>query len=110
MLGRRNQNTIDVADAEAGHRAGRLVLVDVREAGERARGYVPGSRHLPLAEVKHRLDELPADRPVAFICQSGRRSVMATSAARRAGLDAQNVQGGMNAWERQGLDTERSAS
>ena len=110
MLGRRKQNAIDVAAADADHRAGRLVLVDVREASERARGYVPGSRHLPLAEVERHLDELPADRPVAFICQSGRRSAMATSAAHRAGLDAHNVQGGMNAWERQGLDTERSAS
>ena len=106
MLGRRKQNAIDVAGGQAGHRAGRLVLVGVREAGERSRGYVPGSRHLPLAEVKHRLDELPADRPVAFICQSGRRSAMAAAAARSAGLDAHNVSGGMTAWERQGLNTD----
>jgi rhodanese-related sulfurtransferase len=106
--GFRRMSTIDVIEALAGHRAGRLVLVDVREAGERARGYVPGSQHLPLSELKHRLDSLPSDRPLAFICQSGRRSAMATSAARRAGLDAHNVRGGMNAWESRGLQTERS--
>jgi rhodanese-related sulfurtransferase len=82
MLERRKQNTIDVVEALAGLRAGRLVLVDVREADERARAYVPGSQHLP----------------------------MAATAARRAGVDAHNVQGGMNAWERENLDTERSAS
>ena len=95
---------MDVVEALAGHRAGRLVLVDVREDSERARGFVPDPRHLPLGELTQRLGELPADRPVAFICQSGRRSAMATTAARRAGLDAHNVEGGMNAWERQGLD------
>jgi rhodanese-related sulfurtransferase len=29
---------------------------------------------------------------------------MAAGAARRAGLDARNVSGGMRAWEEQGLD------
>jgi rhodanese-related sulfurtransferase len=99
------KRTIDVATALAAQQAGRLILVDVRENGERARGFAPGSRHLPLGQLKQRLGELPADRPVAFICQSGRRSAMAATAARRAGLDAHNVAGGMTAWERQGLPT-----
>lgn len=110
MLGRRKQHTIDVVEAFAGLRVGRLVLIDVREAGERARAYPPGSQHVPLTDLKRRIGSLPSDRPVAFICQSGRRSAMAATAARRAGLDAHNVQGGMDAWERQHLDTERSAS
>jgi rhodanese-related sulfurtransferase len=103
--GFKRKNTMDVVEALAGHEAGRLVLVDVREDSERARGFAPGSRHLPLGELKQRLDELPTDRPVAFICQSGRRSAMAATAARRAGLDAHNVSGGMTAWEQQRLDT-----
>ena len=102
------KHTMDVVEALAGHKAGRLVLVDVREDGERARGFAPGSRHLPLGQLKLRLSELPADRPVAFICQSGRRSAMAATAARRAGLDAHNGAGGMTAWERHNLETERS--
>jgi len=101
----KRKHTMDVSDALAGLSAGRLVLVDVREGSERARGFAPGSRHLPLGELERRLGELPSDRPVAFICQSGRRSAMAATAARRAGLDAHNVTGGMNAWERRGLDT-----
>jgi rhodanese-related sulfurtransferase len=99
------RNTLDVVAARDGHRAGHLVLVDVREHGERARGFAPGSRHLPLGQLKARLNELPADRPIAFVCQSGRRSALATTTARRAGLDAHNVAGGMSAWERHGLDT-----
>ena len=99
------KHTLDVIEALAGQQAGRLVLVDVRVDSERARGFAPGSRHLPLGQLKQRLGELPSDRPVAFICQSGRRSAMAATAARRAGLDAHNVSGGMTAWERRGLDT-----
>jgi rhodanese-related sulfurtransferase len=98
---------MDVVEALAGHRAGRLVLVDVRETGERARGFAPGSWHVPLGQLEQRLGELPTDRPVAFICQSGRRSAMAATAARRAGVDAHNVTGGMTAWERTGLDLNR---
>ena len=102
--GFKRRNTIDVIEALAGHRAGQLVLVDVRESAERARGIASGSHHLPLSQLKRRLGELPTDRPVAFICQSGRRSAMAATAARRAGVDARNVAGGMTAWERQGLE------
>jgi rhodanese-related sulfurtransferase len=102
----KRKHTMDVVEALAGHQAGRLVLVDVREHSGRARGFAPGSRHLPLGQVKGRLGELPSDRPVAFICQSGRRSAMAATAARRAGLDVYDVAGGMSAWERQGLDTD----
>jgi rhodanese-related sulfurtransferase len=101
----KRKHTMDVVEALAGQQAGRLLLVDVREDAERARGFAPGSRHLPLGQLKQRLGELPADRPVAFICQSGRRSAMAATAARRAGLDAHNVSGGMTAWERHGLTT-----
>ena len=101
----KRKNAMDVVEARAGQEAGRLVLVDVRENSERARGFAPGSRHLPLSELEQRLGELPTDRPVAFICQTGRRSAMAATAARRAGLDAHNVSGGMTAWGRQGLHT-----
>ena len=101
------RNSITVVEALAGHQAGKLVLVDVREDRERSLGSIPGSRHLPLRQLKTRLNELPTDRSVAFICQSGRRSARATTAARRAGLDTYNVEGGMTAWERNGLDTNR---
>ncbi len=110
MFGRRNQRSLDVAEAMAGQRAGHLRIVDVREDHERARGSVPGSRHLPLSQLEQRLDELPADRSVAFICQSGRRSAKAAKAARRAGVDAYDVAGGMTAWERKGSDVDRKTT
>ena len=110
MLGRRNKHAIDVVEALAGHRAGLLTLVDVREPGERSRAHVARSLHIPLAEIKSRLGEISPNRPVAFICQSGRRSAMAATAARRAGLDARNVDGGMEAWAARQLPIEKESA
>ena len=38
------------------------MLYDVREGDERAQSVVPGSRHLPLGQVKARLGE-PTEQP-----------------------------------------------
>ena len=107
MFGRRSTHTIDVVEALARHRAGSLTLVDVRANGERARGHVQRSLHIPLSEVEHRPGELSPQRPVAFIRQSGRRSELAATLAPRAGLDAHNVDGGMEAWTAQHLPIEQ---
>ena len=80
-----------------------LVLVDVREAGERAEVRAPQSVHVPLGEVEARLSELPRDRTVAFVCRSGGRSGRAARVAAAHGLTAANVGGGMVAWEAAGL-------
>jgi rhodanese-related sulfurtransferase len=82
---------------------GEVELVDVRSIGEWRGGHVHGARHIPLHELGARLSELPADRPVAFICASGKRSRLAALLAARRGLAACNVAGGMNAWRRDGL-------
>ena len=101
------KHTMDLSTTLLELQAGRLELYDVREGHERAENFVPASCHLPLAQVKARLGELPRDKPVAFICQTGRRSAMATATARRAGYDAHNVRGGMTAWVQE-LDNGRT--
>ena len=52
-------------------RAAAPVLLDVRNAGERETGYIPGSLHIPLAELRRRLGDVPAGRPVVAYCASG---------------------------------------
>ena len=101
------KHTLDLSTTLHELRAGRLVLYDVREGNERAESFVPGSRHLPLGQVKARLGELPRGTPVAFLCQTGRRSATATATARRVGYDAHNVKGDMTAWNQE-LDHRRS--
>lgn len=90
------------ADAEAGIR----LLVDVREPSEWTAGHSPHAKHIPLGQLQAKLGELSAaGKPLAFVCRSGGRSAQATAIARRAGLDASNVGGGMIAWQRAGLAT-----
>jgi len=83
---------------------GEIELVDVREADEWQDGHAPGARHIPLAELASRLADVPRECPIAFLCRSGGRSEVATELARRHGIEALDVDGGLLAWQRAGLD------
>ena len=89
--------------------AGELALVDVREAAEWDAGRAPEAVRVPLTELDERWDDVAAaagGRPVAFVCRVGQRSALATLLARRHGLEAVNVAGGMAAWAAAGLPLE----
>ncbi|MCW2776895.1 MAG: rhodanese-like protein [Frankiales bacterium] len=79
------------------------LLLDVREDDEWAAGHAPDAVHVPLHDVPARLAELPTDRPVDVVCHFGGRSAQATAFLLQRGVDARNVDGGMDAWERAGL-------
>jgi glyoxylase-like metal-dependent hydrolase (beta-lactamase superfamily II)/rhodanese-related sulfurtransferase len=80
-----------------------VVLLDVREPGEYERGHVPSAVNIPQAELASRLDELPRERPILVICQTGSRSRHATQFLMQIGYtDVANVLGGTSAWRRAG--------
>lgn len=81
-------------------------LIDVREPDEFAAGRVPGARNIPLQQLRDRLTEVPANQPVAVICQSGRRSAQGAEVLAAAGIDAVTVDGGTAAWAKAGLPLE----
>jgi hydroxyacylglutathione hydrolase len=85
--------------AEASHDPVAPVVVDVRNPGEREVGSIPGSLHIPLAQLPSRLEELPMDRPVVVHCAGGYRSMIASSLLERAGFaDVSDLLGGYAAW------------
>ena len=55
------------------------VLLDVRPAEEWRRVSIPGSVHIPAAELSRRVDELDPDVPTAVICHFGIRSIAAAA-------------------------------
>lgn len=103
--------TASLSAEQAAEAAGRgeLQIIDVREAAELAKGRIAGATHIPLRHLQARLAELDADCRIGFLCHSGSRSRLATRMARKAGLDAVNVRGGMLAWSRAQLPVARGS-
>src|SRR5436305_777419 len=62
-------------------------VLDVRNTAEYEEGHVPGSIHIPFAQLRERLDELPRDAPIATICKAGKRSGLAASILQREGFE-----------------------
>jgi sulfur-carrier protein adenylyltransferase/sulfurtransferase len=78
-----------------------LVLVDVREPGERAIVSIPGAVAVARAKFDsgEAFDMIPFDRPVVLHCRSGVRSATALQLLRAAGHpDARHLAGGVLAW------------
>ncbi len=81
------------------------ILVDVREADERAREFVPGARHHALSRLSA-IDAAGA-KAVIFHCRSGARTAAnAGRLAGAAGCDAYILKGGLEAWKKAGLPVE----
>ena len=77
------------------------LLIDVREAEELAEeGYIPGSIHIPLAEVAEKLPEVAPDHntELIFYCKSGKRSQKATEQAVELGYQRVYNLGGIGDW------------
>lgn len=83
-------------------------LLDVREPGEFEAGHAPGAVLIPLGTLAQDWTEVPADRTVLCICRSGGRSAHATAFLREQGIDAVNLEGGMQGWSAFGLDVVRA--
>ncbi len=78
-------------------------IVDVRWPNEWDAGHIDGARHVPLDVLGDRLFELDRSRPVVTVCRSGNRSADAARTLQAEGFDAQNLDGGMLAWDEAGL-------
>lgn len=76
-------------------------VIDVRTATEHARGHIPGSRLVPLAELDAALPDLEAAGELAIYCQSGSRSAVAAQRLLAAGVArVRHLRGGYAAWRR----------
>jgi len=56
-----------------------------------------------LDELRARVADVPRERPVVVVCQTGRRSALATQILAAAGLQVANLAGGMRMWRDLGL-------
>lgn len=98
-----------------------LFILDVRNSDEFERWRVEGPRPVPTLNVPYYalldldadddvgaavtrgvhaqlMDKLPRDRPILAVCAEGNTSAYVAEGLRRAGFEAMNLEGGMEAW------------
>jgi hydroxyacylglutathione hydrolase len=81
-------------------------LIDVREKDERDAGYIAGSRNIPYRLLALGEADLPRDKPIVTICESGPRAAIAASILSARGFDAHPVwKGGVDNWAAAGKPT-----
>jgi hydroxyacylglutathione hydrolase len=77
-----------------------LTILDVRDQAEWDERHIKGAIHLPYYTVEQQVHELDRTLPLAVICASGQRSMIASALLQRHGFTAvANVIGGMEAWK-----------
>ena len=86
-------------DADTLPRDGSVTLLDTRTPGEYRRGHIEGFVNIPVDELRERLGELPPDKPVYVICQSGLRSYIACRILAGHGFECYNFSGGFRYYD-----------
>ena len=77
--------------------------IDPRAPGERAKGSIERSVHIPLQRLVEDVRYLPKDTPVLVHCAGGYRSSTAASLLQREGFtNVAELAGGIAAWEASG--------
>jgi len=76
------------------------IVLDVRTREERAYGgVIQGSLHIPLDELRERLDEIPRNKPIYIYCVSGLRGYLALQILMQRGFsEVKNLSGGMKTY------------
>jgi adenylyltransferase/sulfurtransferase len=77
-----------------------IQIIDVREDNEVAIGRIPDSKHIPLAQVLTRMNEIDPNRETVVHCKMGGRSARAIDALQRSGFKGKliNLKGGIIGW------------
>ncbi len=86
-----------------------IVVIDVREPEEFARGKIPGAYTIPRGVLEMQVDgRLPREATVVLYCGGGGRSALAAKSLADMGYDkVENLQGGWTAWTNSGLPVEQ---
>ena len=85
-----------------------VTFVDVRRMDEYVEGHVEGALFIPVDDILSRIEELPEDKKLMFICAAGVRSGLACEMASAMGIEAErlfNIEEGTSTWIEKGHPT-----
>ena len=88
----------------------KLVLIDVREESEWARGHLPGAIHLGKGVIERDIEQrLPdTDTKVVLYCGGGFRSALAADNLQKMGYtNVESMDGGWRGWLDAGFPTQK---
>jgi rhodanese-related sulfurtransferase len=81
----------------------KIMLIDARDAGQFAKGHIPGAVNMDWRQVLAKRNSIPKNKPVLIYCNTGSLSAQAGFALRVAGWDNVRIlQGGMEEWKAKG--------
>jgi rhodanese-related sulfurtransferase len=81
----------------------KMLVIDARDAGQFAKGHIPGAINMDWRQVLAKRSTIPKDKPVLIYCNTGSLSAQAGFAMRVAGWDNLRIlQGGMEEWKAKG--------
>jgi len=76
-----------------------VFYLDVRTPHEFNSNHIKGFKNIPLDQLPNRLKDIPKDKEIVVICQSGGRSRSAVQFLTRNNYEhVTNVNGGMGSW------------
>ena len=89
-------------------KTGQVVPVDTRDAAAYQRAHLPGAKSMPFEEIETRLAELHmmAGQPVVY-CRAGDKTRDLAERLAEQGVPVAFLEGGILAWETEGLPIER---
>lgn len=77
------------------------LIIDVRKEDEvKKDSGIDGSKNIPLQEFESRMNEIPKDKNLIFVCPSSMRSTIAASLIKKEINNASVLVGGLLAWEK----------
>ncbi len=76
----------------------KITILDVRETKERKGGHINNDTHIPMSQVKSKLDTLNKKQPILVYCRSGSRSANISQMLGKSGFKPYNLKGGFMAW------------
>ena len=99
----------EVDPKEVWEKRSQVTIIDVRRPEEFSGplGHIPGALHMVLDTLPDRLDDIPKDKTLVFVCLSGGRSGRACTFVQEEGYtQVLNMKGGMTLWNNLQLEVE----